>query len=79
MAEYAYFVKQSIQSELDFNTKLITKLDGDITKSNVQLTAVKLKVSALQLEMLAMTALYQDIMELRRLMVLLNPHLKKAR
>lgn len=75
----SYNGKEYLKMAFDFNNKMLLRLDGDIIKCNTQLTAVKLKVSALQVQMVAMKAIYQDIMELRKIIVILNPHLKKAR
>lgn len=77
--ESCYIGQEYIKNEFDLITKTISKLDDHIHRCKIQLTAVKLKVSALQLQMVAMKAIYQDIMELRKIIVILNPHLKKAR
>lgn len=77
MTGYGYIVLEYVKNEIDFIAKLISKLDGDLKKCNSQLTAVKLKVTALQLQTTAMTKLYQDIMEIRRILAILKPHLKK--
>lgn len=75
----SYVGKEYLQSALDHNKLLLSKLNRNLESCNIQLAAVKLKVSALQLQLLAMKAVYQDIMELRKIITELNTHLKKTR
>lgn len=66
-----------IKEQIAANNKLLIKFDADLKKCNIQLTSLKLKVSALQVQMTLIQNMYKDIMELRKIIVLLHPHLKK--
>lgn len=63
------------KENLDMNHKKIIKLDQDIKTCSRQLMEVKLKICTLEIQMLAMKTMYQDIMELRKLVLILHPHL----
>lgn len=76
MTEY---VKKYVLEQHEQNKKLLMKYDADLQTCKARLIAVKLMVTALEQEMTVMKAWYQDLMELRQTIVLLNPHLQKAR
>lgn len=73
--EVSYIGRQYVRDEFERNGKMLTKLNNNINKCNTQLIAVKLKVSALQIQMNAMQSIYKDLMELRKIILILNPHL----
>lgn len=76
MTEY---VKKYLLEQHELNNKLLLKFDADLRMSKARLTAAKLMVTALERDMKAMRTLYHDLMELRQIIVLLNPYLPKAR
>lgn len=71
--------KDYVKTQCDLNNKMLLKLDVDMKMCCIQLNAIKMRVTALQMQMTAMTIIYQDILELRKIIILLNPHLKKTR
>lgn len=74
MTEY---VKKYLLEQHEINKKLLLKFDADLRTSRAQLTVAQLMVTALERDMVAMRTLYCDLMELRQIIVLLNPHLQK--
>lgn len=75
--EISLSVRNIIKDKCKLNKQLLVALDKQIQNCNTMLSAVKLKVSTLQLQMTAMKFMYHDIMELRKLIVILHPHLKE--
>lgn len=73
------FIKQYFKEQCETNQKLLSKFDADLRTCGAQLVAVKLMVTALEREIASMKTMHQDLMELREIIVLLNPHLKKPR
>lgn len=63
------------QENLDINKKKLKKFDEDINVCTRLLTDVKIRLSTLEIQMHAMRTMYKDIMELRKLVLILNPHL----
>lgn len=68
--------EQYFKKQFEINNKMISKLNFDLQKCDTQLTALKLMVTNLQMQMTAMQAIYRDTMELRKLIVILHPHLQ---
>lgn len=64
------------KENLDINDRKILKLDQDIKTCSRQLTAIKLKLCHIEMQLLAMKTMYHDIMELRKLLLILHPYLK---
>lgn len=62
---------------LKINSRMLLKLDRDLQNCYTLLIAVKLRIAALKVQMFALRTMYQDLMELRHLILILNPHLKK--
>lgn len=73
------FIKQYFKEQYEINEKMLSKIDADLRTCGAHLVAVKLMVTALELKMTSMKTMHQDLMELREIIVLLNPHLKKPR
>lgn len=73
------YVKKYLKEQHEQNKKLLLKFDADLRTSKARLTVAKLMVAALERDMTAMRTLYHDLMELRQIIVLLNPHLQKTR
>lgn len=63
------------QENLDINKKKLEKFDEDINVCTRLLTDVKIRLSTLEIQMHAMRTMYKDVMELRKLVLILNPHL----
>lgn len=72
-------VRKYLKEQHDLNNKMLMKLDSDLQNCNTQLTAVKLMVSALEHRITTMKTLYLDLMELRKTIVILHPHLLNVR
>lgn len=71
----SYIERQYMKDELDRNDKMLSNLNSNLLNCNAELIAVKLKVAALQLQMTTMQAIYKDVMELRKIILVLNPRL----
>lgn len=63
---------------MESNKTNLKKLDQDINTCQRQLTDIKLRLSTLEIQMFTMKKIYEDVMELRKLLKILNPHLKTS-
>lgn len=61
---------------MESNKTNLKKLDQDISACQIQLTDIKLRLSTLEIQMFTMKKIYEDVMELRKILKILNPHLK---
>lgn len=76
--EISLSVRNVIKEKFELNRKLLLKLDIEIQNCYAMLAAMKLKVTTLQLKMTALQFMHHDIMELRKLNIILHPHLKET-
>lgn len=65
------------REQLQETDKMLLNLDVGIQHCNTLLYSAKFKLSALEIQMMAMKSIYQDLMELRKLIIILNPHLRQ--
>lgn len=70
-------VKQYITKQLELTNKMLVEFNRDLQTCNNQLTAVKLLVTALENKITAMRKTHQHLIELRKLILIVHPYLKK--
>lgn len=58
------------------SNKKLKKLVCDMETIDQELTKIKLKLSTLEIQLLATKIMYKDVMELRKLLIILHPYLK---
>lgn len=66
-----------LKDQMELNNKMLKKLDYDLKVYDKQLVLLKIRTSTLQLQMTAMQIMYKVIMELRQIIVILHPHLRR--
>lgn len=66
-----------LKDQMELNNKILKKLDYDLKVYDKQLVLLKIRTSTLQLQMTAMQIMYKVIMELRQIIVILHPHLRR--
>lgn len=62
---------------LEINRRQLSQLNHGLQVCNQLLNVIKFKVGALQIQIFATRIMYQDIMELRELILIVHPHLKQ--